>query len=159
MIIIKKLIIVILIAGALGGCGFQLHNARALPVELSRVHIIGDDRELVMQLAAALSQHGAAIIDSPDAARINLGGGFTRETLSVDAFGRALTYALTYRIMFTAAAADGAPLSTAQTIYLRRAFDYNAALQLDAEYEESFLKTELRGEAAVQITRRLLHYN
>ena len=145
----------------LAGCGFQLRGNIDLPPELARVSVVGADRDLVDRLSDALAQRGAAVTDSaPGVATIDLRESrFAREVLTTDTDGRATAYALHYRVVFGVTTGDdtpiSAPLQAAESLTLKRVYDYASDRELQAEQEVRFLKTEMRREAVLRMLRRL----
>ncbi|MDD9857345.1 MAG: LPS assembly lipoprotein LptE [Gammaproteobacteria bacterium] len=141
----------------LAGCGFHLRDALDLGPELARVHITGDDREMVGHLSRVLEQRGVVIADSAHrAAVIDVSGrGFERAALTTDSRGRASAYELHYQVAFSVTGADGEALHPAHTITISRAFDYDPARQLQSEAETRFLETAMRREMAVRILQYL----
>ncbi len=141
----------------LGGCGFQLRVADELAPELTRVHVLSTDRPLGTQLSDMLRARGARVVAFPDnATTIDIrSSNLERTVLTLDASGRASTYALRYEIVFQVTAASGDLIQPAQTITLWRAYDYSPKLQLQADYEADFLTAEMRKEITLQIMQRL----
>ena len=145
----------------LAGCGFQLRGNIDLPPELARVSVVGADRDLVDRLSDALAQRGATVTDSAaGVVTIDLRESrFTREVLTTDIDGRASAYTLLYRVVFGVTTGDDTPISAslqaAESLSLKRAYDYAPNQELQAEQEVRFLKTEMRREAVLRMLRRL----
>jgi len=141
----------------LTGCGFHLRGALDFGPELARVHITGDDREMVGHLSEALRQRGVVIATSAhQAAVIEVGGrGFERAALTTDSRGRASAYEIHYRVALRVTGGDGEALRPAHTIVISRALDYDPARQLQSEAEARFLETAMRREMAVRILQHL----
>ena len=156
----KRLTLLLTGLTLLAGCGFQLRGSIDLPPELARVSVVGADRDLVDRLSDALAQRGATVTDSAaGVVTIDLRESrFTREVLTTDIDGRASAYTLLYRVVFGVTAGDtpiAAPLQAAESLSLKRAYDYDPNRELQAEQEVRFLKTEMRREAVLRILRRL----
>lgn len=147
----------------LASCGFHRRGDLDFPPQWMRIYVVGADRELVVQLSIALRYSGVQVVDSStsaariaSAARIDLTDSqFERTVLTTDSSGRATAYQLHYLLTATLISRDGKALPPAQSISLRRAYQYSPSQQLSAEAEYNFLKTALRGEAVSQILRRL----
>lgn len=150
-----------LTAALLTGCGFHLRGE--LDLGASRFYISGDDLEMVAELTAALTQHGAVVVnaidasnDAPGAARIDLRAGrFDRATLTTDARGRANAHQIRYTVEFSVHAAGQDGGARAHTVTLSRAMDYDPARQLQSEIETRFLESAMRQEAATRIMQFL----
>ena len=157
----RRLMLLLTGLSLLAGCGFQLRGDIDLPPELARVSVVGADRDLVDRLSDALAQRGATVTDSAaGVATIDLRESrFAREVLTTDSDGRATAYTLHYRVVFGVTAGDDTPISTplqaAESISLKRAYDYAPNQELQAEQEVRFLKTEMRREAVLRMLRRL----
>ena len=141
---------------SLTGCGFHLRGDIALPSELERVQVTGDDRELVAGLSDALERQGAVVDSASDSARIDVvAADFQRRVLTTDARGRATAYRLRYRVEFNVTAADGTLLQSAESVTVERAYNYNPNRELQSEQEERFLKSEMSRQAVLRMLQRL----
>ncbi len=170
----RRLMVICIGISMLVGCGFQLRGDFVLLPMFAQVHLIGEARELREALAEALALHGARVVDAefdpaadpadPATATANIRitlSEFAQHAISTDADGIATAYSLRYRVEYfiddflhrDRAQADSAP----QSIAITRAYDYSPALQLQAESQARFLKTEMRREAALRILRRLTY--
>lgn len=67
MATLAPLVLLTVLASALGGCGFQLRSAPQVPPEMARTYIVTDDRHSLFyrQLRRELKTAGADVVDSP----------------------------------------------------------------------------------------------
>lgn len=142
----------------LAGCGFQLRGEINISASVARAQVQGADRELVDALTTALRARDSAVDSVVTIFRIDINASsFAREVLRTDSKGRAREYAIHYRLVFAVTDADGAPLLTAESIALQRAYVYDPKLELQTEQEAEFLRADMRSEAVQRILQRLIY--
>jgi LPS-assembly lipoprotein len=157
---LKIILIVLVMAVSLQGCGFKLRGPTPIPEQLSETHIMGlaEFHPLRIQLQKAFRSAGARIIKDPALAtavvRIKKNE-FKRRVLSVDAQGRAAEYEITYQVEFEVLNNEGKVILPGQTISLVRdiRFDPNNVLAKDTE--EQKLREDMIRFASQQMMRRI----
>jgi len=144
-------------SAALGGCGFELRRAPALPFR--RLALVGfsPDTTTADELRRALPD-GVAIVEDPRDAEVALEALVDRRRRAVAASTAAgqvrevtLVSTLTYRL----STRGGKPLLPPATVELRRDMSYSETLALGKADEEQTLWRAMEADIALQVLRRL----
>jgi len=156
---VQALLLILLFAG-LTGCGFHLRGAVELPPALTEVAIQGTNPygELGVVLRNGFSRVGGQVVESVQQAQsvvVITRESTQRRVLSVDNLGQATQYELEYTLGFRLDDPQGATRVGAQTINLRRQYNYDPNLALAKADEEARLVREMRQEAVRQMLSRL----
>lgn len=158
-----RVLLPLLLAALLAGCGFRLVGARELPPLLERVHIdlIAPYRvsepPLETSLRALLARRGSVVKDrrGEGITEIRLSNLTTvRETLSVGTDGKALEFALVTGVDYEVRR-DGQVLVAPDHLEVVRDFSFNAQQVLAKEAEEERLRRYIQTEMAELILLRL----
>ncbi|MGB5736845.1 MAG: LPS assembly lipoprotein LptE [Thiohalocapsa sp.] len=150
--------LVLLALLSLAGCGFHLRGAVDIPPELSPLYIqsgglVGEAIE--GRLAGSGVQLTNAATEAGMILRV-LSQSRNSRVVAVDINGRALAYALTYRVTFEVQDAAGQILMPRQSITLDRTFDDNPDVAvLGKELESDIIYEDLVSDAADQVLLRL----
>lgn len=149
-----------LLFAGLTGCGFHLRGAVELPPALTEVAIQGTNPygELGVVLRNGFSRVGGQVVESVQQAQsvvVITRDSTQRRVLSVDNLGQATQYELEYTLGFRLDDPQGATRVGAQTLNLRRQYNYDPNLALAKADEEARLVREMRQEAVRQMLSRL----
>ena len=148
----------VLLAGPLGGCGFQLRGDAALPEDIRSVYV-NAPAELRDEIQIFLEGGGVELVNSrADAdASINVTRElFDRRVLSVDpSTGKEREFELAYTVDFNVVRGNGAAVMSGQSINLLRDYVFDPDSVIGKSREENVLIEEMRRDAAQQLLRRL----
>ena len=154
----KKICLVVMLAGLLSSCGFHLRGVSTLP-DGARSLYLSAPAALRDELSVHLSDGGATFVDAADTAEVTLRivkEDFDRRTLSVDPdTGKEREFELTYAVTFEARRQDGSALLKRQTVTLLRDYIFDSDQVLGKSREQNTLRSEMRRDAAQQILTRL----
>ncbi|MFL6591744.1 MAG: LPS assembly lipoprotein LptE [Luteimonas sp.] len=160
----------------LGGCGFHLRNALALPSDLGPLRVVSRDRysSLGESLSEALARAGAVPapeLPPPTGDTTAAAGGddaavhfatlrirserWGTTPLSVNQRGRAQEFTLRYAVVFNLTRADGSELVPEQVIELARDYISVPTNSSGTEGEREILAREMRREMVASILRRI----
>jgi LPS-assembly lipoprotein len=148
----------------LASCGFHLRGTGNvdIPSALSvlRVKVEGNQLEknplLVAMKEALRSQTKIQIQESDDVPQLILYGEQSESrVLSVTLTGKVDEYLLKYEVSFRLTDKDGRPLSSPQTVKVRRDYQFDRLNVLAKEREEQELRRGMQRDAVQQILRRL----
>lgn len=150
--------LVLLAAGTLAGCGFQLRGETALPADIRTVYV-NAPVDLRDEIQIYLESGGVALVDNRAGADASINvvrEVFDRRVLSVDATtGKEREFELAYTVDFNVIRGNGAPVLSGQSINLLRDFVFDPASVIGNSREEVVLQQEMRRDAAQQLLRRL----
>ena len=143
-----------LLLGALAGCGFQLRGAVSVPEGLEPIHLQAGG--LIRQaLDDRLEASGVQLTASPQDAGLVLrilDQSRSSRVVAVDRAGKALAFALEYRIRFDAVDATGERLIAPRALKLERTFDDNPDVAvLGKQLESEIIYRDLAADAADQV--------
>jgi LPS-assembly lipoprotein len=148
----------IILALALSACGFHLRGAMELPfdsmyVDSSAAPTIGAELALAVRTGtktrlAHAPTEAAAVLQVTREAR-------DKRILSLSGAGKVREYELSYRVSFRLLDRNKQELIPDQQIELSRAMTYDDAQVLAKQAEETMLYTDMQGDAAQQIMRRV----
>jgi LPS-assembly lipoprotein len=154
-----RIALLVLLAAATTGCGFQLRDEVALPAALQVLRIDSPDPNsaLERELEAALERAGARVVE--DAAGVAVvripADAMATEPLSVSDAARVQEFLVRYRVELEVVDASNAVLLPLAPIELTRDFSYDETQALGAAAEEEILRKELRREMVQQVLRRI----
>jgi LPS-assembly lipoprotein len=148
----------VVVALALGACGFQLRGARDLAFPTIYLSA-GTGSPLGAELARNI-RAGTSTVVVPDrtkaAAVLDIvGEARDREILSLNAQGRAREYTLRYRLTFRLHDGKGRDFIPSTQIAVQRDVSFNEAQVLAKESEEALLYRDMQTDLVQQILRRL----
>lgn len=162
-----RILLVLLLALGLTGCGFHLRNKLLLPADTSAVQVVSTApySELAKLLRRSLRASGAVIAgdeagtdgaSTETAARLHvLSERWGDLPISIDAQGRAQEYSLRYAVIFRFTRADGSELVPQQVIELARDYVSPPTDATGTTTEREILADELRREMSASIIRRI----
>ena len=153
-----RVLILLLSALVLSGCGFHPRARLQLPDTLGAVAVVTADpySPLGLELAATLERAGVtgATAGTP-AASLSITEAWNTAPLSVDQFARVREYITRYRVQFSLVDAAGAVLVQPQTIELSREYTYDITASAGSPAEQELIQRELRRDMQAAILRRL----
>lgn len=120
----------LLLACALGACGFHLRQSAALPPGMQRVHVVVNGNYALQQrLVRALQTSGANVEDQPGAGIAELRvpvAAFSTETLSAGGYARVSEFAVHFQVQFEVVDGSGHTLVARQRVDMSREYSYDA---------------------------------
>lgn len=162
-----NILIGLVMAAALAGCGFQLRGQSQLPFESAYVEshakVRDNDQKTVVKsslatsLRQSLSAQNKLAADAKNApVRIVLNDeSLTKSILALSGGGKVREYRLVYKVALTVVDTTGKELIAPSEILLNRDFSYSDAEILAKEAEEATLIRGMEREALRQVLRRL----
>lgn len=141
----------------LSGCGFHLRGQIDVPPSLMRMHVKGDDIELVNDIEKSLKFSDIEIVDegAEGAALLDLSATtYEKEVNGTDSNGIATSYKLTYTVPYIVSDAEQEVLQ-GEKLHQNRTLAYDAADILLFEREELYLVEEMRKDLVSQLLRRM----
>jgi LPS-assembly lipoprotein len=139
-------------------CGFQLRGPAVIPFNTIRVEAEGHS-EIGQELERAIrASKKTEIVVPPKVAEAVLkiiGEGQEKYILALSSGGRVREFELRYRVFYRLTNADGADLTPAGEILLRRDMSFDDTQVLAKEAEEALLFRDMKSDAVRQIMRRL----
>jgi LPS-assembly lipoprotein len=149
--------LLLLLAIALAGCGFQLRGAADLPFET--LYMPNTAAGIALELKRNI-QSGTRTTVVNDAKKAEAVLEFTQEArekqiLSLAATGRVREYQLRYRVGFRVHDGKGGDFLPVSTVQLTRDITFNDSDVLAKETEEQLLYRDMQFDMVQQIMRRL----
>jgi LPS-assembly lipoprotein len=145
-------------AVAIGGCGFRLRGAQALPIDTLFLALPANS-PLGAEIARVVrsSTNALVVTDRKQAQAIFelLGESREREVLSINAQGRAREYQLRLRSTFRVVDPNGIELIAPTTLTARRDIAFNESELLAKESEEALLYRDMQSDLVRQMVTRL----
>ena len=150
--------LVLMLAVATGGCGYQLRGAASFPPGLDAIHVSGPP-DIRDEVAQVLESGGIRVEpttgETTPVLRLS-DQKFSRRVLSVDSnTGKAREFEIAYRIAFQLVGGDGIDLVEEQFVTLHRDYLFDADEVLGKSREQRVLRDEMRRDAATRIVRRI----
>jgi len=148
--------LVVCVALALAGCGFQLRGSASLPFE--SIYIENAGPEMGVELERAIRTTQTQVRPSAEEAQAVLqvvSQGREQQILTLSGAGRVSEYRLIYRVGFRVRDKAGKDLMPLQQIELRRELTYDASQTLAKESEIALLYRDMQTDAVQQIVRRM----
>ena len=153
----RLLVLFVLSAGLLlSGCGFHLRGQIDVPPSLLRMHVKGNDIDLVHDIEKSLKFSDIVIVEEGgDAALLDLSDTtYVKEVNGTDNNGIATNYKMTYTVNYVVYDAAREVLQK-QKLNQSRTLSYDAADILLFEREEIFLVEDMRKDLISQMLRRM----
>ena len=152
-------LLAVALALAVGGCGFRMQGATALPPGIENVYISARDElsPFAVELRRALDGAGAAVAPSAGEADavIRVTHDRTgRRVLSVSARNTPQEYELFYAVEFSIARGDEQAVKP-QAIELTRSYSFSESDLLARDREENILREAMARDLAGLVLRRL----
>lgn len=156
----KKLIVGLLIAYMVSACGWQLRGALATHENLHSIYLSSEDKHgaLEVEIKQLMAANKIALAETAGEASLSLfieSADYDRRTAAVGADALTSAYELIYTVHYDVRSATGAPLTSLGSAMVTRTFDYSAAGASSGAREEALLRSEMQGEMAQLLIRRL----
>lgn len=156
-----RILLALLFALGLAGCGFHMRNKLMLPADTAAVKVVSTApySELAKLLRRSLRASGATLADddatAPAAQLQVLSERWGDLPIAIDAQGRAQEYSLRYAVIFIFRREDGSELVPQQVIELSRDYVSPPADATGTTTEREILADELRRDMSASIIRRI----
>lgn len=154
-----RLLLLLLVALALSGCGFHLRQNADLPASMQRVHLtVNGSSNLQRQLARALASSGATVEDAggPGVAELQVPtAAFSTDTLTSGGYARISEYAIHYAVRFGVTDGAGQTLVPPQTINMSREYSYDASNAIGNASQAEQIRKSLDDDMVQAIMFRL----
>ncbi len=161
-----RILIALILAAGLAGCGFHLRNKLTLPADMPSIKVESVARysELVKLLNRGLRSSGATVVEDdgvPSAddakyARLRVRSERWGDLpIAIDAQGRAQEYSLRYAVVFSFDRPDGSSVVPEQAVELSRDYVSPPENASGTTTEREILADELRREMSASILRRI----
>jgi len=153
--------VLLLLLGALllGGCGFQLRGQANLPPEMDRTQLIINDEysTLARRVRIMLERNGVQFVGANEATAILEipQNQVVTEVLTIADNARAREYRVTYTVQFRLTDADGRELIGWQTLRQSREISFDEQQILGSSREQEYLRDELAETMAQLLVARL----
>jgi len=157
----KRGLVLLLLLGALllGGCGFQLRGQANLPPEMDRTQLIINDEysTLARRVRIMLERNGVQFVGANEATAILEipQNQVVTEVLTIADNARAREYRVTYTVQFRLTDADGRELIGWQTLRQSREISFDEQQILGSSREQEYLRDELAETMAQLLVARL----
>lgn len=154
------LLLLMLVAPPLTGCGWHLRGSAGSGLEGVRVYLQPEmgEGELANVASDTLQSYGAKVVSDrldADWALVLLGQQIRRRTVSVTPQGQARAYELVYELRFRADSKDGEMLLKEQTVAPQVVYQADPQNILGRESQERRLTEQLRRQALDLMMARL----
>jgi LPS-assembly lipoprotein len=151
-------LLIVLFAGLLAGCGFELRGADVLPPDLKNLYLVANI-DVTIDFENFLETSDTRIVSSREQADVILtvvNPRYDRRVLSVDpTTGKEREYEIVYTVDVSAVGKQGRVFIPTQSVSLVRDFIYDPEAIIGTSREEAVLYVEMRRDAAQQILYRL----
>ena len=154
----KRLLLVILLSASfLTGCGFKLRGSIDLPDSIRSVSISSPDVKLRDLLADRLESNNVTVVrDGVGTAHVSIDSAeIFREVTTIDDRGKSTGYNLILRATYRVLDGNGKELVKPSNATARRDYNYDPDQLLSATREEELLHDEMREEVASSILRKM----
>ncbi len=157
---VKRPLIVVLIALTLTNCGFHLRGLYEVPAWLNKVAIVIQNahRDLGPLLKDQLESYNISVVPDPAQADYLLiieYDGIQQQMTGVAASTAPRQYLLIYDVQFSLVKAKGETVIPAKHVAVTRQVTINNNRILGSNAEEALIIYEMRRDAAIQIINRL----
>jgi len=153
----RRLLLAMLPAAAIAGCGFTLRRATELPFQ--RIHLQGfEKRSLLAEELSRSLPTTVQVVATPAQAEVvlqSLGETRGKSVVASTAAGQVRTFNLRLRFDFRVGTPDGRDLIAATNIALSRDMSYNETVALSKSLEEAELFAAMEADIVQQLLRRL----
>lgn len=158
--LLKTLILGLVCAGIITGCGWQLRGSLALPPGADSIYVTAEDNygTLTSDLRKLLEANNVQASDNKADAQysiIILNQNEKRRTVAVGSSSLTAEYELTLDVEYRIEDADGKALVIQDTASTARSYSYDRNDTIAANEEEQLIKEEMRLNVVSQIMRRL----
>lgn len=154
-----RVTLMMLAAGLLSACGFQLRDSADLPPEMAQTHLVveGEYSALARRLSVLLEQSGAELV-GPDQALSILEvpvNQVVTEVLTIGDNARVREYRVSHTVEFRLLDSAGSELIPMQTLRQTREISFDEQEILGNTREREYMEQDLANTLARLILRRL----
>lgn len=154
------MVVLMMMAIMLTGCGFQLRGQIDLPEPMRQMALATPDAtsDFVRELTAQLRANGVQLTDGATAGASRLvieRERVYREALTISQDARVREYVLYLEVRFGFFDSDGEPIVENEVVRLSREYRFDEQAILGSSREEEVLTQDLSRELAAQLIRRL----
>ncbi|MCU0768871.1 MAG: LPS assembly lipoprotein LptE [Burkholderiaceae bacterium] len=156
--VMRRRLLLALVAAPLAGCGFKLRGTQTLPVETIYLALpVNSAIGAEMSRLLRSSTNARIVSDRKEAQAIFelLGESREREVVAINAQGRATEYQLRLRIRFRVLDRDALELIAPTDLLARRDITFNESDLLAKESEEGLLYRDMQSDLVRQMVNRL----
>lgn len=155
----KRIVLIfVLTASLLSGCGFHLRGTINLPDSIRTVSVTSPDVKLRDALVDSLESNNVIVVSGPtaDSAYIKISeADFGREVRTIDERGKSTGYVLILRASYEVLDSTGKQLVKPSITTARRDYNFDQEQLLSATREEELLRDEMREDVAQGILRKM----
>ncbi len=155
----KRIVLIFLLTASLvSGCGFHLRGTISLPDSIRTVSVTSPDAKLRDALVSSLESNNVIIVSGPtaDSAHIKISeADFGREVRTIDERGKSTGYVLILRASYEVLDSTGKELVKPSITTARRDYNFDQEQLLSATREEELLRDEMREDVAQSILRKM----
>ena len=155
----KRIVLIFLLTASLvSGCGFHLRGTISLPDSIRTVSVTSPDAKLRDALVSSLESNNVIIVSGPtaDSAHIKISeADFGREVRTIDERGKSTGYVLILRASYEVLDSTGKELVKPSVTTARRDYNFDQEQLLSATREEELLRDEMREDVAQSILRKM----
>lgn len=155
----KRIVLIfVLTASLLSGCGFHLRGTINLPDSIRTVSVTSPDVKLRDALVDSLESNNVIVVSGPtaDSAYIKISeADFGREVRTIDERGKSTGYVLILRASYEVLDSTGKHLVKPSITTARRDYNFDQEQLLSATREEELLRDEMREDVAQGILRKM----
>jgi LPS-assembly lipoprotein len=154
----RRAVLIAASGAALGGCGFELRQAPALPFRSMALVGFAPDSRLRAALQRSLEQAGVTLHERPAQAETvfdALGDAREKTVAASTAAGQVRELQLRVRLRFRVATPSGRLLLPAADLLLSRDMSYSETAALGKQQEEALLYSAMEDDIVAQVLRRL----
>ncbi len=153
-----RIVVIIVLAGLLSACGFQLRGANVLPEDLKNLYVQAPER-LADDVRVFLDGTDTQVLRQPKGADVILtlsNPRYDRRVISVDpSTGKEREFELTYSLTYRAERTAGKTILNTGQLIIRRDYFFDRDAIIGKSREAGVLRTEMRRDAIRQVLFRL----
>lgn len=140
----------------LSSCGFHLRGKIEVPESLKRIHIQGNDIELIERMGDGLAFSDIEIVEAGENVAIldMRNTSYAKEVNGTNSTGIANSYILSYAVIYEVFDPEAKSLQK-HNLNQSRTLAYDAANVLLFEREEEFMREDMQKELVNQMLRRI----
>ena len=156
---LRAVVTLLVLALALGGCGFQLRGQADLPPEMAMTQMVVDDpySTFARRVQTLLEQNGVRFVSGAQATAILEipVNEVTTSVLTIADNARVREYRVAHTVQFRLVDAAGKELLTTQTLRQTREISFDEQKILASSREQEYLKEDLAEDLARLLVSRL----
>ncbi|RBP53255.1 LPS assembly lipoprotein LptE [Arenicella xantha] len=153
-----RLVAVAVLVVAVSACGFHLRGNIPLSDGIKNMYVIAPEGSFKDELQELLTKAGAELASSKGAADVVLNvseAGSKRSVGTIDERGKANSYNLTFKVVYTLEGLEGELLRERTVVSEFRRYNFDPELVIESESEEEELLESMEQDAVLRILRQL----